>query len=110
MIAALLLGREGSAGFPGKNTSPVLGRPMMAYSLLAAQHARSENEVYVSTDSPRIREIAKEYGASLVERPPELCTATTLGEDAYVYGYRPIRHLLQTEVGLLVVLFSTGYK
>ena len=108
MIAALLLGREGSLGFPGKNTSPVLGRPMMAYPLLAARHARSVDEVYVSTDSPRIREIAKEYGASLIDRPPELCTATALGEDAYVHGYRHIRDVLKRDVELLVLMFCNG--
>ena len=27
MIAALLLGRKGSKGFPGKNTFPILGKP-----------------------------------------------------------------------------------
>src|SRR5437867_3631823 len=108
MIAALLLGREGSLGFPGKNTSPVLGRPMMAYPLLAARHAKSVDEVYVSTDSPRIREIAKEYGASLIDRPPELCTATALGEDAYVHGYRHIRDVLKKEIELMVLLFCNA--
>lgn len=108
MIAALLLGREGSVGFPGKNTSLVLGRPMMAYPLLAARHARSVDEVYVSTDSPRIREIAKEYGASLIDRPPELCTATALGEDAYVHGYKHIRDVLKKEIELMVLLFCNG--
>ena len=39
MIAALLLGREGSTAFPGKNTSLVLNRPMMVYPLLAAKHS-----------------------------------------------------------------------
>jgi len=33
MIVALLLGRKGSIGFPGKNLYPVLGRPL-ASSLL----------------------------------------------------------------------------
>jgi len=108
MIAALLLGRDGSLGFPGKNTSPVLGRPMMAYPLLAARHAKSVDEVYVSTDSPRIREIAKEYGAALIDRPPELCTATALGEDAYVHGYRHIRDALKKEIELLVLMFCNG--
>jgi GTP:adenosylcobinamide-phosphate guanylyltransferase len=108
MIAALLLGREGSVGFPGKNTVPVLGRPMMAYPLMAARHARTMDEVYVSTDSPRIREIAKEHGALLIDRPPELCTATALGEDAYVHGYRHIRDVLKKEIELLVLLFCNG--
>lgn len=108
MIAGLLLGREGSLGFPGKNTSPVLGRPMMAYPLLAARHARSVDEVYVSTDSPLIREIAKEYGALLIDRPPGLCTATALGEDAYVHGYRHIRDVLKKDVELIVLMFCNG--
>jgi hypothetical protein len=108
MIAALLLGREGSKGFPGKNTSPVLGRPMMAYPLLAARHARSVDGVYVSTDSPRIREIAKEYGALLIDRPPELCTTTALGEDAYVHGYKHIRDVVKKEIELMVLLFCNG--
>ena len=37
MIAALLLGRKGSTGLPGKNLRPVLGRPLVTYPLLAAQ-------------------------------------------------------------------------
>ena len=40
MIAALLIGRQGSVGFPGKNTYPVLGRPFMEYPLFAAMHKR----------------------------------------------------------------------
>ena len=108
MIAALVLGRDGSLGFPGKNTSPVLGRPMMAYPLLAARHAKSVDEVYASTDSPRIREIAKEYGVSLIDRPPDLCTATALGEDAYVHGYRHIRDALKKEIELIVLMFCNG--
>jgi hypothetical protein len=108
MIPALALGREGSVGFPGKNTFPVLGRPMMAYPLLAAGHCRFVDEVYVSTDSPRIREVAKEYGASLIDRPPELCTSTALGEDAYVHGYRHIRDVLKKDIELIVLLFCNG--
>ncbi|SVC13233.1 uncharacterized protein METZ01_LOCUS266087 [marine metagenome] len=31
MTAALILDREESVGFPGGNTTPVLGRPLMNY-------------------------------------------------------------------------------
>lgn len=108
MIVALLLGREGSRGFPGKNTSLVLGRPMMVYPLLAARHAKSVDEIYVSTDSPKIREIAKEYGAFLIDRPPELCTAEALGEDAFAHGYRHVRDVTRRDVELMVLLFCNG--
>ena len=108
MIAALLLGREGSVGFPGKNTHPVLGRPLMAYPLLAARNARYVDEIYVSTDSERIKKIAREYGASVIERPPELATKEALGEDAYAHGYRHIRDVLKKSVEIMVLLFCNG--
>ena len=108
MIAALLLGREGSAGFPGKNVFPVLGRPLMAYPLLAARHAKLVDEVYVSTDSERIKQIAREHGTSIIERPPELATKQALGEDAYAHGFRHIRETLRQPVELMVLLFCNA--
>ena len=79
MIAALLLGREGSKGFPGKNTHLVLGRPMMSYPILAALNSRYVDEVYVSTDSDSIRTIGQGMGCRIIRRPPELATAEALG-------------------------------
>ena len=90
MIVALMLGRGGSKGFPGKNTFPVLGRPMMSYPLMAALSAGQVDDVYVSTDSDEIREVALGYDAKIIDRPPELATKEALGEDAFVHGYRYI--------------------
>ena len=39
-VVALMLGRANSSGFPGKNVIPVLGRPLMAYGLIAANDSR----------------------------------------------------------------------
>ena len=104
MIAALLIGREGSTGFPGKNTYQVLGKPLMAYPLLAAKNAKYVDKVYVSTDSPKIKEIGLKHGAEIIDRPPELCTSDALGEDAYVHGYKVIRDLIDEDVELMVLL------
>jgi hypothetical protein len=108
MIAALLLGREGSIGFPGKNTCPVLGRPLMAYPLLAAMNSQYVDEVYVSTDSQEIEKIAISYGSFIIERPPELASRQALGEDAYVHGYRHMQNVLNKSVELVVLLFCNA--
>lgn len=108
MIAALMLGREGSTGFPGKNTYPILGRPMMAYPLMAANAAQEVDEVYVSTDSEKIKGVACEYGAHIIERPPELATKTALGEDAYAHGFRYICDTLGKSVDMVVLLFCNA--
>jgi molybdopterin-guanine dinucleotide biosynthesis protein A len=111
MIAALLLGRKGSRGFPGKNLFPVMGKPLMVYPLLAAKNSRYVERVYVSTDDERIMEIAREHGAEVIVRPPELATAAALGEDAYVHGYQTIRQVASRagqEVELMVLLFCNS--
>lgn len=108
MIVALLLGREGSVGFPNKNFYPVLGRPLMAYPLMAARGSALVDEVYVSTDSERIREIGRSYGARIIGRPAHLCTKDALGEDAYVHGYGVIREQLKQEIDFLVLLFCNA--
>ena len=108
MIFALLLGREGSVGFPGKNLYPVLGRPLMEYPLLAVKIASLVDEIYVSTDSEKIKDISRKHGAFIIDRPADLCTKDALGEDAFVHGYRYIKDVLRKEVELIVLLFCNA--
>lgn len=90
MIAAILIGRKGSSGFPGKNTTPVLGRPLSEYALLAARHSELVTHTFISTDDPEIMELGRKYDASIIERPAHLCTNEALGEDAYLHAYEHI--------------------
>ena len=111
MIAALLLGREGSIGFPGKNTYPVLGRPLLLYPILAAKNSRYVDEVYFSTDSEAYKKIGREQGVLIIDRPPELATKEALGEDAFTHGYQVIRDKWKKEgkeVDLVVLLFCNA--
>ncbi len=107
MIAALLIGREGSLAFPGKNIYPVLNHPLMEYPLLAAMNSPSVDEVYVSTDSEKVKEIAKKNNACVIDRPAYLCTHEALGEDAFVHGYNYIKGLGK-DIELMVLLFCNA--
>ncbi len=97
MIVAILIGREGSTGFPGKNVMPVLGRPLMAWPLAAAKEVAEIERIYVSTDSERIKAIGREYGARIIDRPAYLCTKEALGEHAYVHAHETISKELHGE-------------
>ena len=108
MIAALLLGRAGSVGFPEKNLYPVLGKPLMAYPLIAAKNANFVDKVYVSTDSTKIKEIGCKYDAEIIDRPAELCTPEALGEDAFVHGYDVIRDSIDEDIELMVLLLCNA--
>jgi CMP-N-acetylneuraminic acid synthetase len=111
IVCALMIGRKGSIGFPGKNIYPVLGRPLAAYPLLAAKNSLQVERIFVSTDSPEIMTIATKYEAELIERPPELATKQALGEDVFVHGYQEIKRKLAGEgmsVDLVVLLFANA--
>jgi len=109
MIAALLLGRKGSIGFPGKNTYPVLGRPLTFYPMNAAKLCPQIDRVYLSTDCEKLMQVAVENGVEVIERPAHLCTKEALGEHAYVHGYEEIcrRNPGQT-IELMVLLFCNA--
>lgn len=108
MIAALLLGRKGSVGMPGKNLFPILGRPLAWYPLSAAQEAKTVDRVYLSTDDPRLMDLARENGAEVIERPASLCSAEALGSDAYLHGYEEICRREQEKPELMLLLFCNA--
>jgi len=111
IICALVIGRKGSVAFPGKNIYPVLGRPLVSYPLSAAKESAHVKRTFVSTDCPEIMTLAKEHGAELIERPPELATKQALGEDVFAHGYYEIKRLLAEEgkrVELIVLLFANA--
>lgn len=69
--------RGGSKGIPGKNIKLINDKPLIGYTIQAAQEfAKKHNaDISLSTDSNRIREIASEFGLHTdYLRPSELAT------------------------------------
>lgn len=60
---AIIPARSGSKGLPDKNIKELNGKPLIAYSIECAIESNLFDKVFVSTDSPRYAEIAKQYGA-----------------------------------------------
>lgn len=73
-ILALIPARGGSKGVPRKNIRLVGGKPLLAYSIEAAQAVRSRlHSVLVSTEDEEIAATARQYGADApFLRPAEL--------------------------------------
>lgn len=86
-VGAIILGRKGSTGFPGKNLHPVLGRPMAYYAIQTAADVVGQDHVFLSTDDEDLKSLARGMGVNVIHRPPGLCTKDALGEDAFVHAY-----------------------
>ena len=72
-VVAIIPARGGSKRIPNKNTKLFAGRPIISYSIRGAQETGLFNRVIVSTDSPEIACVARDYGAEVpFLRPAEL--------------------------------------
>lgn len=72
-ILAIIPARGGSKGLPGKNIRPLLGKPLIGWSIEHAQQSKYIDEIFVSTDSPEIAVVAESFGVRVPElRPVEL--------------------------------------
>jgi len=77
-VVATICARGGSQGLPGKNIKPLLGKPLILYTIEQALACSDIDAVYVSTDHPEIAHIARESGAAVpFFRPAELATSVS---------------------------------
>jgi len=83
---AIILARGGSKGLPGKNHAIVGGQPCIQWTIDAAMHATNIAQVVVSSDDPRVIEIAAS-GCVVVERPSELACDTATIDSAARHAY-----------------------
>jgi len=96
-ILAVIPARGGSKGIPHKNIIPLRGKPLIAYTIEAAQKATCLDRILVSTDDQEIAVTCKRLGAEVLMRPSELASdsATTLSVLQHVVaelgkeGYSP---------------------
>lgn len=73
MNVAVIPARGGSKRVPNKNMKLFAGKPIIAYSIEAAQQSGVFDRIIVSTDSEEIARVAREYGAETpFLRPAEL--------------------------------------
>lgn len=62
---AVIPARGGSKRLPAKNLAPLGGRPMIEWTIVAAQQSRLFDRVVVTTDDLEIADIAKRAGAEV---------------------------------------------
>ena len=64
-ILGVILARGGSKSIPLKNIVDVAGHPLLSYTIQAAKNSKDIDEIVVSTDSTKIANVAKKYGAKM---------------------------------------------
>jgi len=86
-ILGLIPARGGSKGLPRKNIKPLLGKPLIAWTIEQALASEYLDKVIVSTDEKEIADISKKYGAEVpFIRPKELAEDNAKGIDVVLHA------------------------
>ncbi|MBF0131480.1 MAG: acylneuraminate cytidylyltransferase family protein [Magnetococcales bacterium] len=81
-ILAMTLARGGSKSVPRKNIAPILGIPLIAYTIGEAKKSTLITHYVVSTDDVEIQQVAIAYGAEApFLRPAHLASDTANSRD-----------------------------
>ena len=94
-VLAFIPARGGSKGIKDKNIVDLYGQPLIAYSINVAKNSKYIDEIIVSTDSEKIADVAKRYGATVpFVRPDEIArdTSTTLEAVLHAIEYLEMKN------------------
>jgi CMP-N-acetylneuraminic acid synthetase len=85
-VLGVIIARGGSKGIPRKNLADVGGKPLIYYTIDAAQQSRKLTSVIVSTDDEEIAVTSRHFGVDVpFMRPAELGSDQTLTIDVLIH-------------------------
>lgn len=99
---AVIIGRAGSKGLPGKNSRTLAGKPMICHTIEDALAAETVDRVVVSTDGDAIADAAESMGVEVVKRPAALASDTATVDSA-------VRHAVEaiaSRAKVIVILYA----
>ena len=88
---AIIPARGGSKRVASKNLLPIAGLPLLAHSVRQALAASHVGAVYVSTEDEEIAAVARDHGAEVISRPPELAGDEASSEAALSHSLDALR-------------------
>ena len=107
-VLAVIPARGGSKGLPGKNIRPLLGKPLIVWTIENAKESKYIDQICISTDSPEIAAVAESAGVKVpFLRPAELAGDKSTSFEATKHAIDFYRNLGQ-EFEYIVLLEPTS--
>ena len=92
-ILGVIPARGGSKGIKEKNIKTLCGKPLIAYSIESALKSNL-SDVIVSTDSHKIKSIAKKFSANVpFIRPSELSSDSSSSIDVAIHALKSMEKI-----------------
>lgn len=110
-ILAIIPARGGSKRIPGKNIRFLGNKPLIAWSLESSEHVPEICDRLVSTDDPKIAEVAQKYGGLVPWlRPADLATDTAKSVDVCLHALEWYEKSYGVVDGLLLLQPTSPFR
>ena len=101
--------RGGSKGVPGKNLRPLLGKPLMEYTILQAMESQLLDDIVISTDSEDIASIARKMGLHVwFLRPKHLASDQAAKIPVIIHALHEAEKYYNKKYSIIVDLDATS--
>lgn len=107
-IIAIILARGGSKSLPYKNIRLLDGKPLIYHTITEARKSKYLQRLIVSTEDSHIAEIARKYGAEVIERPVALAQDDTPSRPVYQHVIGYLEEVENFSPDIIVVLQPTS--
>ena len=97
-IVCIIPARCNSKEIPDKNIISFCGKPLIAWTIEQALYSTCISDVYVSSDSDKILNISKEYGAKTIKRPDDIAKDESTSEEALLHAIDSIENIIQITI------------
>ena len=95
--------RGGSKGLPNKNSLIIAGKPLVVHSIDTAKKISLIDQIYVSTEDKKIKQIALNNNVHVINRPIELASDSANLLDVYKHMINVIS--TSDEKNIIIVIF-----
>jgi len=106
MHIALLTAKGNNQTIENKNIKEIGGKPCMAWSILAASESDYIDEIFVTTEDEKIKKVAEEYGAKIIDRPDNLSQPLSNHGDVILHGAKKVLDSVAEEVETVTILLG----
>lgn len=108
-VLGVIPARGGSKGIPRKNLFQLYGRPLIGYTIAAAQESRLLSRFVVSTEDSEILSVARQCGAEApFVRPLSLAEDTSRSVDVIQHALMTVEELESNKYDMVVMLQPTA--
>ena len=104
-IFVVIPARGGSKSIGNKNLRPLVGVPLVAWSIETGKRLVDQERLLVSTESADIADAARRYGATVVDRPARLASDQSPTEPVMEHALECVS---APEDGIVVLLQPTS--